>query len=396
MTSRLWPTTPASVQLTGLLTVQTFYSVAFVPDVDQYLHAVRWYRHSTGLEQRPDGLAVWDAVTHLSVATIGTIADANAVGWQQTNIGDAIKLLAGREYRVGAYFIGGNTRKNAYVVTAPSDPANDLAFASSITWVSQGAYTYPTVSGGTAYFPLMDVVTEDDPPDPLSGEVAGDANNLLASWLISTGDNSHQLDGLPWLSYEALALNQAAIAAAQTALDDLQDKFGTAFGPLGNLAVGALRTQLDTTKAAVDAIKAKIDASLTDTTGVVYTRFDTIDSALAALVVPAAPAAPSAAWTITDTDVETGPAIIPVAADFYNITVTAYGGANAVYSVAGQDLFGFAWWAAPLRGGALGHYQTSRAMSADIYEPGRRMPGLLVSVPPDFEWTWEAWSYVAS
>lgn len=364
----------------------------FIAPLTAALTELHWFRTAPGVGGPPDDLRVWDRVTGGQVVNVAVPADNNATGWQTTVLPNKIPLVPGRTYTVSGYWANGNGYPQ-YIGAMPQTVEYPLQLGNPqrSTGVAN-APGYPnTTNDNVAVFGL-DVTVEFADPDAEPPATGDDVEARLDAWL-RTSPAPDELTGAPWLSYQLLLANQTALGVVDAALADLQDKFGTAFGPLGNLAIGALRTQLDQTKDTVDAIKAKIDASLTADTGDVPVRLTEIRDILANPVTPEPPAAPTAEWTITASDNETGPAIITEPADFYNITITGLGAANVVRPVAGQDLLNFAWWVAPLRGGAVGTYQTYRALSADVYEPGRRLPGLLVSVPADFEWTWEAWTY---
>lgn len=395
MVSKLWSDTPTISGSTALLGADTVYAIAFVPDVTQYIHGIRRYRSSTAAANKADYLAVWDTTTQEVICFIGSPSDNGAVGWQETAVGTTHELVAGREYRVGQFTFGGSTRTANFTTTAPSDPGNDLAFATTKYRYVQGAFAYPSLTA-SSYYCAVDVITDNTPPDPGSGVAAGDIANQLAAWLISTGDNTHQTDGIPWLSY---VMQQGM----DTNLDTLIEKLDAGGWPvvLGGVNkadlpawLGTAGTILGSILALADSIKSWTDAPTVPsggatTAGLLALAAQIQNGDLRYLTAPG-----GAGWVLDATVPFVGPFIVDQEADVIFVNITTYGDANRLGVYAGLSFLSFAWWWTPLRAGAIsGRYHTSRALTADLYEPGRRLGGALVVVPPDFEGEYEVWRY---
>lgn len=395
MVSKLWPDSPSSVSTTALLLSQTVYGIAFVPDVTQYLHGVRFYRNATGSANKADSITLWHAGTQGVVAHFGNPVDDGTVGWQTTLTGSVIELTAGQEYRIGWYQLGGSVRTNSYKTTAPSDPANDLAFASTVYRYIQNTYAYPTLNAAS-YYPLIDVLTDDNPPDPDAGSSAGDINNQLASWLISTGDNTHQTDGIPWLSY---VMQQGMNTNLDTLLEKLDNGgWPVALGGVNKADLPAWLSAGGTIISTISTVVANLQTAQGPTGDL---PGDTLTGGLLALQAQiqngdqrwlTAPGA--AGWTLDDTVPFAGPFVVDAEADVIFVNITTIGSANRSRTVGGLDFLTFPWWWVPLRAGAIvGTHRTCMALSADLYEPGRRLPGALVVVPEDFEGEYELWRF---
>lgn len=363
------------------------------PLTNAKLTQIWWWRDSTTAGNKPTQLRVWDRATGQNIAPVPDIPDNGAVGWQTYTLLNKVQLVAGRVYSVSGYWPA-NTGYPQYIGLHPQTVDYPLIIGTPqrSTGAANSA-TFPNTTNDNAASWGLDVTVEFDDPDAPPAATSTDIEASLTSWLSSTA-NDHPLTGIPYLLYGLVQTIKTTLDTAAAKVASNEDAIAAALGPGGAMVTGAARTILDNHRdelakvldLADSVLKTKLDAITTDT--------GDIKSLLANPVTPEPPTSETAEWIITASGSESGQATITDPADFYNITITDYGAENRVRAYAGQDFLSFAWWVAPLRGGASGSYQTYRSLSADVYEPGRRLPGLLVVVPNDFDWTWEAWSYV--
>lgn len=361
---------------------------------DISLVGLRFLRTTAGGSPGPIGLRLWEVGNSTPLVDISSVSDSGTVGWQTTAIPGSVLLSAGHNYIVSAKCVAGQGIGFKAAGSKPAPPP-EFSWNTNVRNVLVSGYGYPSLAGSDFIEAIDFEASTTLPADNTDASLTlGNLRNEFARWISSV--DITQADSIPALAYTLLQTVRDTLDAASTKITNNELYIAAALGPAGTLATGALRTLLDRNRdeatkildLADSVLKTKLDALSADTAA--------IRDVLQNPVTPEPPTAPSATWVITDSGAETGPAVLTEPADFYNISITAYGGANRTYDVGGQTLFTFGWWVAPLRGGALGSYQTYRALSADVYEPGRRMPGLLVAVPADFEWTWEAWSYQAA
>lgn len=394
MVSKCWSDTPTISGSTALLLQQTVYAFAFVPNQTQYLHAMRWYRSQTGGSQHPDALMLWDTTTQTTVAYTGSPTDDGSVGWQQTNVGSTIELVSGREYRVGIYLLGGSVRTANFTTTNPTDAADDLDHASTKYRYIQNTYGYPSLTA-SSYYCAVDVVTDDTPPDPDSGIDVGDVRNLFTSWLSSTGDNTHQDDGLPWLTkvvVDAIKTTTDALATSVAGVvsdvGDVLTDTGTILTRTAGLVGGSIQSALTASQTAVtDAIDAATAATQAG-----------IDAGTALLALfsngPGGMApATDAGWQLVESGSFNGSFEVAERCDRVYVAFSDVETTGPHYAELGHLLWNSAWWWEPVFNGYAGTYQTQRNTEATLYVPGMRMDGVRCHISAERSGTWEAWRF---
>jgi hypothetical protein len=368
--------------------------VGFEPLAPGVLSEVWWYRPATGAQYQPTAIRVWDIATSAAIGQCSLIHDDGIVGWQPCVLDTPIDLATGQDVACTAYYPAGRPFANVPVGLVPAVGAN-------LAWLSpksryQFGNVFPSALNDTANVSPIDIVFEatdvDDPDDP---PVNLDIDNALARWFTSTGDNLRQSE-LPWQTY-------VATAGLSTDLDTLIERIDAGGWPvvLGGINKADLPAWLSAAGTIISAISSVVQTLQTGQGAVADLPGDTLTGGLLALAAQiqngdqrwlTAPG--GAGWTLDATVPFTGPFLVNDEADHIMVNITSIGSANRSRTLLGLDFLTFPWWWVPLRAGAIvGPHHTCMALTADLYEPGRRLPGALVAVPEDFEGEYEVWRY---
>lgn len=387
--AHLWPVDPpAGITVNGVLSGIQSSAQQFTAAVTGYLAGLRWYRGATGSGIAPTRLSLWDVTTSSEVYATTSIPDTGLVGWQLHEVIQSVLFVAGRQYRVAACWPNGTT---FYYTTTLPTPDSPLVFAVSPRYYNSGSCAFPnSQNAGTDYEPADAIWTDVNPgTDPPATE-EGVASEL-ASWLISTGDNTHQTDGLPWLIKTEL---DATKIIAQGALDVLTDPDGS---PQSLTAFGLAMT--GPIVAAISTFFTSSNGRLTGTTAAGGTAFETSDGRRATDLVaqiwsattPARSLPPGAGWTLVDeTDWDTTLAW-NVGAHCYLVTVDSYPPAQpATSSPAGTWLYRLGWWT-PLNGTYAGQRSFLEFGQQYLYQNGLWMPGVALQVRAATTGSVQAW-----
>jgi hypothetical protein len=197
-------------------------SANFTPLADGTCTELSWYRGSTTSALKPDRLRLYDRAAGAIVAEVTSVPDSGAIGWQRTAI-SSVSIVANRIYQVAAHFPagGGFVDSPAYNSNLPTYP---------VTWASIGRrsfnYTGLVISGETsnntsnyAVDVLLDVGPAPEPPDP-GPVVAAELDN----WLSTDPEvQTHEADGLPWLTKVVADVTKNAVDATKIVVDATKD-----------------------------------------------------------------------------------------------------------------------------------------------------------------------------
>lgn len=372
--------------------------------------ALRWYRVATGALRAPTVLRLWDTTTQTAVATASSIPDDGSVGWQTYNLPAAFDVVPGHGYAVSAYWPSGSHYCEASVGSLPS-PDPGIAWQSPrCVLAPNGAPGYPNSFSTNTVNQLVDVTfaPASTPPDP--GATPVDVGNQLADWLISTGDNTHQGDGLPWLTkLVADAISGVvgstpgqldATKAVSDAIHDLLTSSNKNLGTLWDLAGHLTDLEL----AAYKALFGSGAARLTGTNSAGGSAFYTADGSLVSQLVAEIwqrvrvlrgdIGFGTDGWTMTaEGDFEDAIAFAEPA-DAYALHVTSYQPTQAANtSPAGLWLPRIGWWCV-----LTGSFASQRAFvdfeRQLLSDQGRRMPGCAIQLKPGTLATVQAWVLV--
>lgn len=362
-----------------------FYSDEALP-----LTQLRWYRWSTGTPS-PSNLRLWDVSTGAVVATAASVPNNGSIGWQtHTFPVSPLTLVAGRSYIVSMStpvnfpISNGNTS----VAFVPSSP---LHFESNVRSYRLNSFLIPNTFDSAVYH-LVDVgvgasIDEAPPEAPVTNE---SLDARLAAWLDK--DSTDYADSTPILTYAAVTDGTIGLSAIKAAIVAAATNVTTVLGRTASLTGGTIQT-------ALNDLATTVSNSFISTLNAVQSRLDTIDGWMTAFedFWNGKWGGPTNAiqwtdpgWVEVDSGAFTGTFEVQVHCDRIYVHITTVGADNTEYLESGRSFGSFPWWWCPFYANMQGRYHTSRAREAVLYEPGMRMDGALVVLPPDFEGTWSA------
>lgn len=374
----------------------------FTPSVDGFCTGFRWYA--------PTGTVSTDfpTVAHLWRVSDGALLATKAlgapsgVGWQTANLTDPISVPAGVAYIV-SYSQPGHTGPNAfYLISNPStdvpSPTTPLALSGVGKVVNNGSFALPT--GTSGLYVAVDVLWASGISGGTGGVTPGDVGAELASWLVSTGDNTHQTDGLPWRTDANITTvkSEAEGASGFAAIKSVADTVATSVGAGIGTAVSALTTAVGTANTALthaattwsDALAANLQA-LSDN----FASFGASKSAqgggnTGAGTFPANVG--TLVWTmLAETDFS-GSIAWAQPADIYVLSITTRPHGFPLNLTDGVHTVYRAGWWTPLNG-SFGRQRSYIDFEDNHLQIGaERMPGVLVSLQPGGEAHLQAWA----
>lgn len=285
--------------------------------------------------------------------------------------------------------------------TAGHSPAPDSPATLYRSYSQNSATANPATEGGVNVWFGLDMVWQtSSPTDPTGSQTDPEGTDPsqeqdLAQWL-QDGNPLLRDDSLPKINHDAIVAARAEIDKLVTHLD--ANGWPVVFGGVNRANLPAWLTAAGSVLSAVSDIVSNIQTAI-GTPG-----DPEPDSVLAELLALQGQVfngdqryltqPGGAGWTLDVTVPFAGPFVVDQDADVIFVNVTTHGEENRINVYGGLEFLTFAWWWVPLRAGAIaGRYHTSRALQADLYEPGRRLGGALVVVPPDFEGEYEVWRY---
>lgn len=341
----------------------------------------------------PVAIKVWDESSTLTpVINVSSIPTPSAQGWVFQTI-TPVTLLAGHDYTV-AWIMAAGTHvswKAGAVPTAPPSPFSWLSPAHKWAYHSTA---FPTQTDDVNYYA---VGVSTDVPTATSGTggqivSTTDLQDALADWLISTSDNQHQTDGLPWLIHEAVKaggslatdiqnLSDSLAHTLQMASDWLASGSSTIFTDLKNRILGA---------------SGGGGSAFYGSGGTQVAQGVEDLLARPAAVAPsnAAPGTfPGTGWTMTAEEDFTICDAFAEPADLYVITCDAATIAPSPVTICGVDWYPHLLWHAILNGDFLQERRFGDFAKLHVTDGGRRMPGLFVKVNQGGDGHIQAWTY---
>lgn len=394
---------------------QVNMGVAFHIDTDGQIEGLRAYINGGGPFYNawsPKYLSLWDVSTGTRVDTLGALSGATALGWADYLFATPYPVYAGETYRI-AWEPG--------VATAPwylpqiassslATPPTGLSWASTPA-VQQGSPTdppgYPASSATLATW--CDVLFNTDQVSA-AGLNPRSLDNGLSDWLVSTVENAHQSDGLPWLTKGVVDTTKANLDTYYTTLHNsliavanITGNNGSAVGYLLKDFLAYFADKAALTQAQLDDLMSRIVGTGSGGGGAFYGPSGTqvaagVETLLAQnteerireqLQLTPDPAS-DVRWTTTTTT-GTGWAHVADGADMYRLTITTPGtDAPHVALPGGIDWYPRIGWWAPVRDGFTGPRGFIEFAKADLRWPPHRMNGCLLYVGPGVEWSIDA------
>lgn len=359
--------------------------VAFVSAQGLYVTGLRWYATDTNTAHKPSALYLWDQPSASAVVTVpgASVVHSGSVGWQTITLGTPYQLTAGRTYYVTMDVIVGQTSGS---VTNPAQPPYPLSFLSPPGRNSNGGQPglFPVNSNNSAFW--VDVIVSADfasSPDP-APTLVGDLKAALASWLINTGDNTHQSDGLPWNTQVAVDLannNLTALADSQALIRAVTDELGPYLPGWATTLLG-----LDGWLAAWDVDQwSRLSDRILGASGGGGSAFygpggQQVSAGVEALLVRSTNAMagfPSAPWELIDETDWNDALAWDVPADLYVLTFTTLPDLPENGRAGVPTRYRLAWWS-PLNGEFARERRWIDFPSCHLIDAAGRMPGLLL------------------
>jgi hypothetical protein len=378
-----WPTREAAGQYE--------LGTPFIATFPGAITALRWLRQSTSGDA-PGAIRVWRASDQTVVATAASITDGGTVGWKDCPITGGWRPDLNVEYRV-AVSNPASSGLGQQVSGATVAVPNGLAMAQSgRAYHVATPYVYPN-SIEPGVWEAVDIVYEPDSPPPPPA-TTGDVDQALLDWLSSSsGINTHQSTGLPWLTKvdTALVLTELGTPAGQTVFGRLGDLI-TAAATAISLVTG-LQTLLRPGGVGPSSAVIKSDGVTA------LDQHDDIISTLAAInalvtsldlaVIP--PGFPDEGWTLSDEGDFDDEVAVTAPADLYVVTFSTLPASLSPTVVAGVNWWPrLAWWA-ELDGTQLGQ-RGYMDFEANQLRAGRRLAGVLIKAKRGASGHWQAWT----
>lgn len=397
-----WTTGPQSTGSTWEIGARVSF------DADVPIEALRFYRHGTGAGYAPTRLRLWDLSTHTLLTEVTSPTDSGAVGWQESAI-TPVTIDSTHIFGITGWVPNGNTsgyKLSGALGTAPTPlhwPANCRC------WAPAGTTGEPTNNDNVLAWSFdVRVGAASIPPDPADPVTAGNLANSLAAWLLATSENTHQADGLPWLT-------KALLQSTYDLVSGINTRLAPSGGPLTvltDLYLNDLKTQID----AQTALDALVSSRLTGASGGGGSAFygpsgtqvaEGVETLLASGVTPTSlgaalallreqltlspDLADTSRWTLVDTTSGDGDALVSQQADAYFFSITTYPASQAAHAVAATLWLPRWGWVCPRVHGHFAQRQFHDIMPTIITADGHLMDGLLIYTPSGFEWTCESY-----
>lgn len=387
----LYANTPTSAWSPGTTITTTdphSHGPEFVAD-GGYVHALRWYRRTTA-DTVPYQLYLWDTTTELNVAGAVHPGGTVAVGWNSFPLASPVALVAGRPYRVAAYWDVGaqiGWTDTALRVAAPAP----LQFSDYGRYYATGP-TFPDAPVLPTMAPV-DIVWGPDQTPPDQNVTNEELTAQLAAWLSADGTvQQHESDGLPWLIKTELDATKLIVQANYDYWTHVPPGGSSLLDYLGHMSPTLLQVMAGFFGGSMDPIPMFTRDPVTGApaTGNALTDLYNQLSVVINNAVPPAP--PPATWTLVGEQTFDTWLYWNQAAQYYLVHFADLGSATRIDTPAGIPVaYRLAWWTP--HDGAGGRERRFIDL-ADYYcdDGGRMMPGLFLHSPAGGSGTVQAYT----
>lgn len=398
--------------------------VGFGGSITGYVNAIRWYKIASSSDCKPSRLRIWNQSGWSLLYDSSVVPSVSDTGWVTVPISGGLAVTGGNSYCVGIDWPVGQAWP--YQTNTRNAAPTPLVFDDSLRFYSAaGTFGAPTTedSGNPWGVDIAWSTSVESDGGALPVEVAnGWALVDPSPWLSSNATTQlHETDGLPWLTYQAIA--------------DLQDDVTTLLGsiPAGlGTDVAAIKTSVGTglagkvddvltsvgtgLNALVTAHKAAWDLwetgwdTFLSTYGPVFTNtgeflsgvadwtglrwLDWLGTSYTAIGKWMAGTPPAGyEWAQVDSTPFDTDLAWSVAADLYLVTWATTPASLAPQAVDGVAMYRrLAWWA-EWDGNQAGERHYLDFPAGFIQTPGKQMGGLLLSCYGPCTGTVTAWVY---
>lgn len=370
---------------------------AWSASVDGYVNGLRYRRHNTGTNPWPDFVTLWRESDGAKLAEVRLGADqGSGATWIDLPLTESIPIVAGETYIVAMHVPATHTRTEA-TIAAAGTPPSPLSFESGPTrYVNSGGNVYPA-STFTGYAVGVDVAFDTSASHPVSGglpTITGDLPADLEKWLSADGTaQTHETDGLPWLTKAALDDGTNGLAAIKGAVNTANTRIGSLAGlDFASLAAGIAELWARTATLLADSAEliARVPATVGDSIASLLGMLTGNEgSAIGAL--SARSGFPTELWTMADTVDFVQAKSWDVPADLYTLSTSGW-----PINIRQTLVDGAPWrprlgWWAVRNGDLIGQRRFIDWENSILEDGGRRMPGVVVWLEPDTAGTLEAW-----
>lgn len=379
----------------------------FHPSIAQDIHALAWKPANTTTSDKPAQLDLWDHATGTLVASTSAVTHDGTTNWQLCPLANVYTASPGQVLEVAGWFPTGT-----HMATSATQPpaVTGLVFDSpGAVQAAFGVHAEPTST--SSFFWMVDIRTVASSSTGGSGGVTatpGDVQSSLADWLISTSDNLHQTDGLPWLTKTVadavkVVTDKLGASGSGNSLDWIVSLWRLA-GDLTDAEIGLLKALLTHQSQVIGAsggggsafygpsgtqVAAGVETLLAS--GLTTTDLGAAVALLRERLTLSPDLADTSRWTLVDTTSGDGDALISQQADAYFLSITAYPASQAAHGVA-STLWLPRWgWVCPRVHGHFAQRQFHDVMPTIVTSEGHFMDGLLIYTPQGFEWTCESY-----
>ena len=384
MVSRVIPTAsvPETEQLaggTGFTFVNTFNV-----DEDGKMVTHLSYRRNVAGRAMATRLQLWDWSTRDIVRNIAVPAGDGSVGWHDIAISE-YPLVNGRTYAVGGIVPAANYRNFFNSGQTAEAPINY-----SQSWRHDSSVNPPNTPATATNQPGFSAVIDDDPNPPVGTQ---DIRNELAAWLDE--DDFTEPDSMVALLWQHLQTMETILNATKAKTDELDALLETALGPVGNLAVGALRGFIDDLIGKIDDVQAAVGPFINDHTTAAK---DEVLTAIEGIPTGGGGLVPlfdgGVDWTQADQTVGQGSFAWVQPADAYVIHVEDMAeSSRSERAVGAEEIYWLRGWAKPWDGARWGPEHIVVNGLTQVVQGVRRWDGIGFWLPPDVEWTITAYDY---
>lgn len=357
-----------------------------------------YYAGGSGSQHTPWAIVLYRSDTATHVRTWDGIANSPGVGWHAVTLGSPLTLLADVPYRLAFVVSAGRNLTFRMASGLPAAPA-PFVFASPPGKIADHYGGMPTSAWAGVAAVGFRVEVGDPPPGPGGdGDPPTNASVTarLAQWLSSDPLVNERQGDLPWTTFLKAEQARLEAAAAQNGTELILEKMaipaGATLWPL--LQSLATTVGLAAVGATVENIVNNILGPARDQT--IHERLTLLEQQVAAKRAPqdVVPMSDSG-WVAATTIVGSGSYHCDVPADRYVLTITEYGSLRP-YNVVGTVPYWLhrGWWAT-IDDDRIGHYHPIAGHKHMLYEVGQRLPGVLLGLDSDLEWTLTPYNYVA-
>lgn len=181
------------------------------------------YYHNNSTDQSWSWLGMFDGAGVLMWHT-ETVPNTPVPGWIWVTVSPSFNLVPGVTYTVAGGLVGTRFWALNGPTTLRNPPPAGFIFDDAGAFLADGVGTYPTVPAD--YFFAVSVGTETyvPPAEPGEGEGEPALTGDLGSWLSNNPTiQTHETDGLPWLTKLVADATKNAVDAGRIVIDATKD-----------------------------------------------------------------------------------------------------------------------------------------------------------------------------